>query len=162
MGRWPKHKSDRPAQNSFRLVIRIFNRQKDLKISKGSTRTLIASLLNFLNVSTEEISLYFVTEKEICKLHEQFFQDPSPTDCISFPIDQSHLGEIFVCPKVAVAYAKKRGLDPHEETSLYIVHGILHLLGFDDLETQAKRRMRKKEKSCMRHLYEHKVILRAE
>lgn len=159
MGRWPKQQSDRPSQNSLCIVIAIFNRQKDLPLNKGSARTLVQSLFDFLKISAEEISLYFVTEKEICKLHEQFFQDPTPTDCISFPLDEKDLGEIFVCPSVAIQYAKKRKLDPYEETSLYIVHGLLHLLGFDDLEEKARRTMRKKEKSCMRHLYKHKVIL---
>ena len=61
-------------------------------------------------------------------------------------------GEIFVCPLAAIAYAKKQESRPYEETALYIVHGLLHLLGYDDLEEKAKKNMRKKEKSCMRHL----------
>jgi probable rRNA maturation factor len=95
----------------------------------------------------EEISVYFVTELEIAALHEQFFQDPTPTDCITFPP-----GEIVVCPGVAIAYAKKRKGDPLEETVLYVVHGILHLLGFDDMEPSARKTMRKMEKKCMAYL----------
>ena len=113
---------------------------------------LTAAVLDHLKVSPEEIAIYFVSEKKICQLHEQFFQDPTPTDCISFPLDENYLGDIFVCPATALSYAAKNNLDPQEETVLYIVHGILHLLGYDDLEVKARRLMRKKEKSCMRHL----------
>lgn len=134
------------------MCISVHNSQKDLKINKGSTRTLVKEVLSFLNVPFEEVAIYFVTEKKICELHDQFFQDPSSTDCISFPLDEKHLGEVFVCPKTAVEYAKKRELDPYQETSLYIIHGLLHLIGYDDLEKNARREMRKKEKSCMRHL----------
>lgn len=141
-------------------MISIHNSQKDLKFDKGATRALVEAVLSFLKVSFEEVSLYFVTEKQIAKLHSQFFNDCSPTDCISFPIDENHLGDIFVCPAVAIRYAKKRGLDPYRETALYVVHGLLHLIGYDDLEKKAKEAMRKKEKSCMRHLDRLKVTLK--
>ncbi len=134
------------------MKIHIYNQQKNLSIQKPSVRKLVLALLAHLNATCEEISIYFVSEKKISRLHEQFFNDPTPTDCISFPIDAQFLGEIFVCPATAIAYAEKQDLDPYEETALYIVHGILHLLGFDDLEEKARRTMRKKEKSCMRHL----------
>lgn len=118
------------------------------------------SVLGFLKVPFEEVSIYFVSEKKISKLHDLFFQDPSPTDCISFPVDETHLGEIFVCPKVAIQYASKRGLAPYKETTLYIIHGLLHLIGYDDLEKKAKETMRKKEKSCMRHLERVNIFLK--
>lgn len=162
MGRREKQKSDRPSQNSFfcKLKIDLANRQKDLSIERPVVKKLVRSVLDFLQVSCSQVGIYFVTEKEISKLHDQFFNDPTPTDCISFPIDSDHLGEIFVCPSVAIAYAKKRNLDAHEETALYIVHGLLHLLGYDDLEEKQRRTMRKKEKSCMRHLNEAGISLK--
>ena len=153
MGGWPKQKSDRPSQNSLDLsVIFIANRQKDLKISKRATRILVKALLSYLEIPYEEIAIYFVSEKQIASLHDRFFQDPTPTDCISFPLDNRHLGEIFVCPAVAIRYAKKRGLDPYREMALYLIHGLLHLIGYSDLEKKEREMMRKKEKSCMRHL----------
>ncbi len=140
-------------------MIHVFNRQKDLRIAKGSARALVQSSLEHLGVSCEEVAIYFITKKKIAQLHDQFFQDPTPTDCISFPLDQDHLGEVFVCPAVAIEYAKKKKLDPYEETSLYTIHGLLHLLGYDDLEEKERRTMRKKEKSCMRHICKLKNIL---
>jgi probable rRNA maturation factor len=162
MGRWSKHEGDRTSQNTFFRVVKItiYNKQKDLKIDKSSAQTLVSFTLKHLKVDCEEVSIYFVNEKKISQIHQEFFQDPTPTDCISFPMDEKDLGEIFVCPAVAIQYAKKRDLDPYQETSLYIVHGLLHLLGHDDLEPSSRKAMRKKEKSCMRHLERRDAILK--
>jgi probable rRNA maturation factor len=141
------------------VIVHVSNQQKDLKIDKSSARALVLSTLSHLKILCQELSLYFVTEKKITFLHDQFFQDPTPTDCISFPLDEEHLGEIFVCPKTALNYAKKKNLDPYSETSLYVVHGLLHLIGYDDLKPHLKRTMRKKEKSCMAHLYKTGTLL---
>lgn len=134
------------------MKIHLYNRQRALSLSKSALRKAIHSLVSYLEIETKELSVYFVTSKKIAELHGQFFNDPTPTDCITFPLDQEFLGEIFVCPEVALQYASKKNLDPLEETLLYVVHGILHLVGYDDLTAKDKRNMRKKEKSCMRHL----------
>lgn len=142
------------------MKISISNTQKDLPIDKQSVKEVVVSVLEHLSAKTDEVSLYFVSKKKICALHEDFFQDPTPTDCISFPLDESHLGEVFVCPAVAQEYAKAHAIDPYQETTLYVIHGLLHLLGFDDLEEKVRRTMRKKEKSCMQHLNERGLWIR--
>lgn len=104
--------------------------------------------------------MYLVSAKAITELHDEFFDDPTPTDCITFPLDDSHLGELFVCPRAAVEYARKHKLPPYEELTLYLVHGILHCIGYDDLTPNQRRAMRKKEKSCMQFLKAHSLVLR--
>lgn len=141
------------------MKIHIADRQKALLISKTSVRKLVRATLSFLNSEHAEISLYFITDKEISAIHAQFFDDPTPTDCISFPIDEEHLGEIFVSPQTAIRYGAKHKIDPYDETALYIIHGILHCLGFDDLDPKSKKTMRKMEKRCMAHLKEHNLSL---
>ncbi len=134
------------------VKVHIGNSQKDLPIEKRLITQIVRDLLMFLELECKEISIYFVTKKKISALHEQFFQDPSPTDCISFPLDNEHLGEVFVCPSVAISYAKEKGLDPFEETILYIIHGILHLIDYDDQTPKDKKVMRGMEKKCMEHI----------
>lgn len=141
------------------MKINVYNRQKALPLSPSSVRRAVVALSQFLSISCDELSFYFVSEKAISKLHAQHFNDPTPTDCITFPIDSSYLGDIFICPKIAMLYAQKKNLDPFEETLLYIVHGLLHLLKFDDIDPKQRSCMRKKEKSCMRHLNKLKVSL---
>ncbi len=115
---------------------------------------------------TDEVNLHFVTTCVISSLHEEYFSDPTTTDCISFPIDgpekrDGHhvLGEVFVCPQTAIDYCKKHGGDPSQETTLYVVHGLLHLLGYDDLSEKEKRKMRTAEKRHMKNLIKKNLSL---
>ena len=102
-------------------------------------RSLASFILKEKKLVDKELSLYFVGKRKISLLHAQFFDDPSPTDCISFPFNEPlFLGEIFICPQIAKEYDPEK---PHEETSLYIIHGILHLLGYDDIESKERKKM---------------------
>lgn len=144
----------RLSSNQYR--IHLYNRQRDLPLPRKEVKEAASSVLSFLQSPCQEIALYFVSVKEISRLHAEHFDDPSPTDCITFPLEMSEedgfLGEIFVCPRVALEYAARRNLSPLKETLLYVIHGLLHLHGYDDLEPKLRRAMRKKEKACMDHL----------
>ena len=142
------------------MNILIYNEQNDLVFDEKKLEKIVSSLLDHLKVQTDEVSINFVDVQRITELHGEYFDDPTPTDCITFPLegDASHkhiLGEIFVCPKVAIEYAIQNNLDPQEENLLYVVHGILHLLGYDDIEEKEREEMRKKEKSCMDYIKQH-------
>ncbi|HLB52742.1 MAG TPA: rRNA maturation RNase YbeY [Chlamydiales bacterium] len=121
-------------------------------MSRTSIKSVLMALVDYLKINCDELSLFLVSKNRISSLHKQFFGDPTPTDCISLPLDENYLGDLFVCPAVAIDYAKKKGLDPYEETLLYIIHSLLHLRGYDDLDPKKRRVMRKKEKRCMNHL----------
>jgi probable rRNA maturation factor len=124
-------------------------------------RKAVSLLLEDLKIATDEVALHFVKESKICALHADFFNDPSPTDCITFPLDSPDipsdhyhiLGEAFICPKTAVNYATKRGADPFVELMRYVVHCILHLKGYEDTQPALRKKMKKKELSCL-----HKVL----
>ena len=131
------------------MKVNVFSSQKDLPVSKDSVRALVKAVLSQERAPHKEASIYFVTVKRICDIHKEFFDDPAQTDCMSFPLDELHLGEVFICPKTAIEYANEKHLPIYEELSLYVIHGILHCLGYDDLETAKRRIMRKKEKSYM-------------
>ena len=64
----------------------------------------------------------------------------------------SILGEVFICPAIAVEYAEKHQKNPLEETTLYLVHELLHLIGYDDLNPEDRKEMRKAEARHMRKL----------
>ena len=141
------------------MLIKLLNSQKDLRISKIKMKKVVFFLFEFLQITTDEVSIQFVSEKRISQLHSLFFQDPTPTDCITFPIDSTcesnryHLlGEIFICPKIAKQYAEKHHINPFEELCRYVVHGILHLIGFEDENLNSRVQMKRKENTCLRHL----------
>ncbi len=96
------------------------------------------------------MAVHFVGKKQISSLHARFFDDPSPTDCITFPYDDPHfLGEVFVCPLVAKEYVEKEEGDLYDEITLYVVHGFCHLLGFDDQTDDQRKKMRLEEKKWL-------------
>ena len=71
----------------------------------------------------------------------------------------SVLGEVFVCPATAIAYASENKLDPYEETTLYIVHGLLHLMGYDDIDDRDAVLMRQAERRHMQKLKDLTLLL---
>ncbi len=144
------------------MKVLVFDQQNDLPLSISSVKPLVKEVLTLEKRATDEVAIYFISTEEICRLHEVFFQDPSPTDCISFPLDEEEqeeyhiLGEVFVCPQTAIEYVLKTQEENKEayyqETTLYLVHGLLHLLGYDDRSEKEKKKMRAAEKRHMHHL----------
>ncbi len=102
-----------------------------------------------------ELSLALLTDRALAKLHADFLEDPSTTDVITFEgeTDFGIAGEICVSVDTALTYAKQHGRDFSEELTLYLVHGWLHLAGYDDLVPAKKRLMRAAEKRAMRLLH---------
>lgn len=140
------------------MNISVFDDQSALAVSQDTAKVIVTNVLQEEKQTCDEVSLYFVSTEEMCSLHKQYFKDPSPTDCISFPIDEDPavpyrvLGDVFVCPETAIAYASLHNTDPYEETTLYIVHGLLHLMGYDDMTDKDAAMMRQAESRHMAHL----------
>lgn len=147
------------------LAIHVFNRQSKLVILEKSVLPLVSSVLQVENQHFDEASVSFVEIDEISALHKKFFNDPSPTDCISFPIDGKEekgyrvLGDVFVCPEIAIRYTNECGGNPYKETTLYVVHGVLHLLGYNDIKEEERSLMRKAEKRNMIQLHKQGLYL---
>lgn len=101
-----------------------------------------------------ELSLVFLTDAAQTQLHADFLSDPTPTDVITFEGDPAlgTAGEICVSADTAATYAKEHGRDFSDELLLYVVHGWLHLAGYDDLQPAKKRVMRRAEARAMRIL----------
>jgi probable rRNA maturation factor len=93
-----------------------------------------------------ELSVSFVDEEEMGDLHLRYMGEPGPTDVLSFPMDPGDaaedgarvLGDVVIAPSVATA---NNPTDPSAELRLLLVHGILHLLGYDHEDDTDKARM---------------------
>lgn len=107
-----------------------------------------------------ELSVVFLTDPALARLHADFLDDPTPTDVITFegeswpglPAGAASAGEICVSVDTAARYARENGRDFSRELTLYLVHGWLHLAGYDDLEPAKKRVMRRAEARALRLL----------
>ena len=98
-----------------------------------------------------ELSLVFLTDPALARIHADFMDDPTATDVITFEGDRTAglAGEVCVSADTARAYAEAQDRDFATELTLYVVHGWLHLAGYDDLQPAKKRRMRAAEKRAM-------------
>lgn len=147
------------------MHVAVSNTQKLFPIDSDAVVALAKRVIADEGRSCDEVSIHFVGTKKICSLHRIYFDDPSVTDCISFPIDNeegdpySVLGEVFVCPQTACNYVKKHGGALYEEITLYIVHGLLHLLGYDDIEEDDIRIIRERESYHMNNLRLSNLLL---
>ena len=90
-----------------------------------------------------ELGITLVDEERMTTLHEDWMQEPGPTDVLSFPIDEVRsaapgadpvpgiLGDIVLCPSFVRARAESAGRSLDEELQFLTVHGLLHLVGWD-------------------------------
>jgi probable rRNA maturation factor len=94
-----------------------------------------------------DITYIFVSEKEIIKINKVFLKHTFKTDVISF--DTGFLntvsGEIYICIQVVRDYARSNQIEFNEELMRVIVHGLLHLIGYEDSNAEEKVRMSYKE-----------------
>jgi probable rRNA maturation factor len=150
------------------VEVYLADNQSALKINPIRVINLAAEVVRHEKMSFDEVTIHFVGTDEICALHQQYFNDPSPTDCISFPLDDSDtegyrvLGDVFVCPQTAIDYAKAHTIDSYQELTLYIVHGLLHLMGYDDIDEADRSNMRSAEEKHMNHLKKKGLLLKDE
>lgn len=140
------------------------NDQNDLCIRQDDVLFLCQNILELLGKAQVELGVYLVNEERICQLHQEYFDDPSFTDCITFPIDREdpkgYLGEVFICPKAALIYTQENGGDPYIELSRYIIHTLLHLLGHDDQSAQERKKMRYLENKYLNLLKTKDLLLK--
>ena len=111
---------------------------------------VVAAALSYLERPAMPVSLLLTDDAEIGKIHDRFLGDPSPTDVISFPLDDGV--DIVVSVERAHSQARERGHDASAELALYLIHGLLHVCGYDDVDSQDRQRMRVAEREILTRL----------
>ncbi len=136
-------------------VLEVAVRHSRLRVDRKSLRAALAVLdanaARFRGgCPPGELSVAFVTDRSLARLHGDFLDDSTPTDVITFEGDRAHglAGEVCVSVDAAVRQVGRSVRFPGELT-LYVVHGWLHLAGYDDLRPAAKRVMRRAEKRAL-------------
>jgi probable rRNA maturation factor len=137
------------------LVLR--NRQRVRRIDARWLRRVVRGLLgDFFATEDYELGIHLVAAKEMAGINESFLGHPGSTDVITFnhletPAGAGRLhGELFVCVDDAVAQARQFGASWQSEIVRYIIHGLLHLQGHDDLRPKARRLMKREENRALR------------
>ena len=142
----------------------IANRQRTKKINTRLLKQIVGGLFAELEIKDAELGINLVAAPEMTLVNETFLQHEGSTDVITFDHavaekrkaesgKQKPLhGELFVCVDEAVLQAKKFGVNWQSEVVRYIVHGVLHLLGHDDLRADLRRKMKREENRLVRLL----------
>jgi probable rRNA maturation factor len=126
----------------------ILNRQRGVRLARGPLESFLRRVKTELGLEEAGITVSLVSDTEIAQMNEKFRKKKGPTDVLSFPSvarrkparlrrgsiqwkTGEDLGDIAISPATARRYAKKQGRRLPEELRVLILHGVLHLLGYD-------------------------------
>ncbi len=113
-------------------MIEVVNRQRSKKVDTERWSRFAGEALNAIGNHRSSATIAFVSDKNIHKLNKQFRNVDKPTDVLSFPAgEETNLGDIAISVETAAAQAKENGLSFETEIAQLILHGLLHLCGYD-------------------------------
>src|SRR5687767_1105470 len=113
-------------------MVEVVNRQRGKKVDTEAWSTFAVKALDAIGKHGSSATIAFVSDKNIRKLNQQFRSIDKATDVLSFPADEeANLGDTAISIDRAAAQAKENGLALDEEIAQLILHGLLHLCGYD-------------------------------
>lgn len=131
------------------MNIYVRNFQKKLPVNASRIKKLISDLLfSEKDYTNREITVSVVTGTKIHALNKKYLNHDYPTDVLAFNLScdsGAGIADIIVASDTAVVNAKKFRTSPSHELTLYIIHGMLHILGYDDSSPSKRKAMRQRE-----------------
>lgn len=130
-----------------------------LKISKKNIHSLTSNLAKELNFTISSLEINFISCHEIYEINKKHLKHYYTTDIITFNYSNNSKeidGEIFISLDDALENSKKFKVSYSEEIVRLVIHGILHLLGYDDQKSSDKKIMKRLENEL---LYKNKFVL---
>lgn len=137
------------------LEVAITNEQTRLKIDPTDLRKAVETVLSGEGIVHGDISLAVVDDAAIHELNRRWLEHDEPTDVLSFVLEESdgyREGEIIVSADTALSRATEFGWSANNELLLYVVHGALHLVGYDDKGPVEREQMREREQFYLARL----------
>ena len=134
-------------------MIEVVNRQRMRKLHVAPWVERVSEMLNVIGKRDSSVTIAFISDKKIRQLNRQFRRIDQPTDVLSFPSDsdEGNLGDIAISVETATRQAKQNGLTLDGEIAQLLLHGLLHLSGYDHetdngemtrLELRLRRKLR--------------------
>ena len=134
--------------------VAVSNRQRRLKVNTRWLAGIAGRALDFVHDADCQLDIALVDDDTIARLNAQYHATPGPTDVLSFDYGEGQ-GELIISVECVIHQAKCFRTTPARELVLYVVHGILHLHGYDDITARDRRRMRAAERKLMSRLDKH-------
>lgn len=151
------------------MKIRIENSQNKFKIERNKIRSTVSRIFKILNFADREISISFTDDAGIKKLNKQYLGRNKATNVLSFSLREGEfgyinpliMGDIVISLDTAQKDARKSRLTFEQEVDFLLIHGILHLSGYNHENTSAEEaaKMEKKEKEIFNQIYCRKKVL---
>ncbi|RPI63958.1 MAG: rRNA maturation RNase YbeY [Planctomycetaceae bacterium] len=118
---------------------------RSIRVSRGVLEDLIRFVARAEGVRLGRIDLSIVGKDDIATANREFLRHAGPTDVISFDLSNSHVrgicAQLIVCGEVAAEQAPLHGMTKRDELMLYVIHGLLHVIGYDDLAIRPAAKM---------------------
>ena len=143
------------------IIIHVTNNFEDIDISPPEIKKLVRAVCNRFTGHEPrntgyEVSIAIVDDNEIRQLNRRFLNRRAATDCLSFDLSGDQMGQkifdLVVNGQMALRQADLRGHSSKAELALYITHGLLHNLGFDDSTDSQARKMHRTEDEILQEL----------
>ncbi len=138
--------------------IEIINDQQVIPLDQEYLHALVIRVLQLLGWERAILNILIVDNEAIHEINSEFLQHDFPTDVITFPMHDEPLkassqlpleGEIVISAEMAKELAETVGWSEVDELSLYLIHALLHLCGYDDITEEDRTLMRKKEREIL-------------
>jgi len=143
----------------MRSDIKVSNLHKRYKLNESFAEKIASKILELLKRNGRaQLEFIFVDDKTIKIFNKRYKHENIPTDVLSFKIDRrefaqrAFLGEIIISLDTALRNSKAFGTTHTDEITLYIIHGILHLFGYDDESPEDSIRMSRKQDLILERL----------
>ena len=133
------------SENSHRIEI---SDQQQRSLDFGDCTKVARMIVDDFGFDQSEISIAFVDDPTIRDLNKQYLNHDYETDVISFVLEESETaltGQLLVSTDTAEKMGQQIGVPMQHEVLLYVIHGMLHLVGFDDTDPESAEKMRAAE-----------------
>ena len=150
------------------MSVLLRNDHPDINIDCTDLENMIVKIMNHLSCQNTEVSILLTKDKDIRLLNKEFRSIDQSTDVLSFPQNEDEgptipgekfLGDIAVSLDTAKTQANDHGLILKEEIVLLLIHGILHLLGYDhEASEQEDQKMRSKTRELFKLAFPKKTL----
>ncbi|MDD5135725.1 MAG: rRNA maturation RNase YbeY [Candidatus Omnitrophica bacterium] len=142
------------------MRLKVVNLHKSYSINSRLVKKIVSRILEYCKeTGAIDLELVFLSNAGIKVLNKKYKGAPGPTDVLSFDLSGKTFGmeaplvaSIFISIDMAFKNSKVFGAAPEEELTLYMIHGILHLLGYDDGTEKARARMEKRQAGILKSL----------
>lgn len=128
-----------------RPAVSICSTQRALRVPRKRIAELVDFVARREGVRVAEVDLAVVAAGEMAGLNRRYLSHGGATDVLSFDLSEAERGglcvQLVVCGDIAAAQAASRGLGPQRELMLYVVHGLLHQMGYEDSSIRGAAKM---------------------